>query len=401
MNITEKNIISANESKLLSNITRDLGTYENGLPNGVEITPKTLTAADEIKSTAKSGVIPATDPKVLAENPKKKAEKINDTIKTTNAIISLTNNLADITEHHEFDGLLNSSAGALTATKGLVSLNEADSETNKTKVVMSSISQVASGVGTVLNAVNIPEAEFLLFTGKLAGLGAEQQNLEEQIEKKDSRGIAGTTVSLAKGAWGSVVSGVNVAKLAANTGLKIGIVKPATVGKITTAATKVAKVADKIAIPFAVAGTGLSFWDTHKSINKAENKLEELKLATQERVENTYKNKVLKRQPESPKEKALKRELETLRQNSRIMELSSAVSAVSTIALIANVALPATAAVAGPVALGGSIAASLISSLADHKTRTAVINACSTAIKKYDHFVYKVESLLPARAAAR
>jgi hypothetical protein len=281
----------------------------------------------------------------------------------------------------------------LTLSKGLIDLKASESEGIQSKAVMSSISQVANGVGSVLTAVNIPEAEFLVLTGKLAGIGAEQQNFSEQFNKKDTRGIVGTTVSLSKGAWGAVVSGVNVAKLSANFGLKIGVVNAVTVGKITTTATKISKLADKIALPFAVAGTGLSFWDWHKSSGKIDSKKQELLIASIERIESSPHKKSL----ESKKEKDLKKEIGVLKTNSNIMGISFGLSAISTTALISSVVFPQTAYITEPLAVGGTIATSVIGTLADDKTRDSLKNTYEKVKEKYNYYLNKIDGLITGK----
>lgn len=335
---------------------------------------------------------------------RKKAEEIYKTINDTKTLISISGQLAKIINNDEVSDIFDSSDGALSAYSGIVELKKADSKSEQndvpssnTKVIMSSISQVANGVGTVLNVANIPEAEFLMLTGKLAGLGAEQQNLSEQINKKDPRGIIGTTVSLAKGTWGTVVSSVNAAKITANLGAKIDLVSTATVGKISVTATKISKVADKIAIPFAIAGTGLSLWDWHKSSEKINAKKQELLLATIERIENSSQKKILKRSTESKKEIEIEKKIGILKTNSRIMGLSFGVSAISTTALIASVALPSTRYITEPLALGSSIAASVIGTLADDKSRASIKSTYEMVKNKYNTFVNKIDSLLSNR----
>ncbi len=333
---------------------------------------------------------------ITPERKKFKAKEAYQVINGTKTVIAVVGGIAKLSNNDSLNDLLESSDGALSASKGLVELkdNIHNQSENKTKTVMSSISQVANGVGGVLNAVNIPEAEILTLTGRVVGLGADGQNLSENIDKKNPRGIIGTSVSIARGAWGTIVSGVGVTKIGANLGAKFGLVSTQTVAKISSSADKVNKFADKVAIPFAVASTGLTLWDWQKSNGKINDKEKELVKLIQENKNVKINPKVLKRNTFEKRENYLKNEVKILKTNSKILGISFGISAVSTTALIASVAFPITAPIAGPIALGGSVAGSVVNTLADDKTRKSIKETYHLALNKYNNLLGKAEKLI-------
>lgn len=310
-------------------------------------------------------------------------------INTTKTIISITDNLAKFADQHEtYAPILGTSDGALSASKAILDLKNVKESENTTKTIISSVSGVAGGVGTVLGAVNIPEAEFLHLTSKVLGLGVEQQNLTENIQKNDPRGIVGTSVGMVKGLWGTVLSGAKAAKVAANLGNKFGKVSVATVGKISDKATAISKFADKIAIPFAIAGTGLSLWDWRISEDKADEKATQLSRNETKIIKDNGFVKVLQKHQYSKKEQEIRlKESETLRTNANLKGISFGISAISTVALITSVAFPPAAAIAGPVAIGGNIAASVVNALSSEQTRETVKTTYKKVATKYTEFL--------------
>jgi ribosomal protein L39E len=326
--------------------------------------------------------------KKVVENSKKlKTDTAYQAINKTQTAVTVAETIAKLTNQDGFGDLIKSSSGVLTASKALIELDNVDESENKTKTVMSSLSQVANGVGTVLSVVNVPEAQFLTFTGKVLGLGVEQQDLNENIKKKDARGIVGTSVSLAKGSWGTVVSGLEAAKLATSLGHKAGIVSVATVGKVATTTTKISKFADKVAVPFAVAGTALNLWDLKNDYDKVKSKKQELAIVKNEN--NEIPQRI--RMKTSSNEEKLEKELNSLETNMTFRGISFGLSAISTTALIVSVAYPPASSVANIVTLGGNIASGIAGTLSTQEKRDSALNAYEGIKTKYDGFLAKVD----------
>lgn len=323
---------------------------------------------------------------------KVKTDTAYKAIEKTQKAISIVNTIADITAESGYSDLLKSSRGVLDATKGIIQLDNAKSSKNTTKEVMNSISDVANGVGTVLDVVDIPEAQFLTFTGKVLKIGVEQQDLTDNIEKKDARGIVGNSVSIVKGAWGTVVSGLEAGKLAASLGQKAGFVEAATVVKVSNTATKISKVADKVAIPFSVAGTALNVWDLKNAHDKVEAKKVEIETAKTEEAELPKNSKDYK--TKEAEIKKLEKELDTLETNMTFRGVSSGLSAISTTALIVSVAYPPMAKVSNVVALVGNITSGVAGTLSNDEKRVSALKAYETVKDKYDGFLAKIDKFV-------
>jgi hypothetical protein len=281
------------------------------------------------------------------------------------------------------------SDGVLAATRGLIGLAHAKTSENRTRTIFSSVSNLAGGVGTLLMALDIPEAEFFTFPAKLIGVGLDRQDLGDNIRKKDTRGIVGTSVSISKSVWGAVVSGAKVTKAGATLGEQFGLVSHETVGNISETVTKFANITDKIAIPFAVIGTGLSLWDWRQAAGKANKKEAELKnlfagTAFSAGETKLSGNDLLNQQTENQKE------LKTLKINSNLLGFSFAASAISTSALIATVASPSIAVIMGPVSVTSSIISSVLSILADDKTRDNINQDMGFVVERYDDLLESI-----------
>lgn len=319
----------------------------------------------------------------------KKEDLVYKTITKTQTAVTVAETIANLTGQENIKNIVKSSSGVLTASKALIDLDKANESENSTKTVISSLSSVASGVGTVLSVVDIPEAQFLTFTGKVLNLGVEQQDLNENIKKKDARGIVGTSVSMVKGGWGVVVSGLETAKLASSLGNKAGIVSTATVGKITTTSAKISKVADKIAIPFAVAGTALNAWDLKNDYDKVQTKKKEIEKL---KKENEEIPEIIRM--ETPEEEQLNKELKTLNTNMTFRGVSFGLSAISTAALIVSVAYPPASSVANVITLGGNIASGIAGTLSKEDKRESALNIYENVKDKYDKFESKVDKFI-------
>lgn len=324
------------------------------------------------------------------ENKDFKRETAYKAIDKTQKVIDVASTIAKLTNQEGFDDLINSSSGVLSASKALIELDNANKSENKTKKVMSSLSDVANGVGTVLDVIDIPEAEFVKFTGKVLGLGAEQQALTEKIEKKDVRGIAGSSVSMVKGAWGTVVSGLEVAKLATSFGHKSGMVGIETVSKVTNMSTKISKFADKVAIPFAVAGSALNVWDLKNTYDKLDSKKQEL---VKLREENLEIPEVI-RLPKTSEEEKLEKEIDTATTNMTFRTISASTSLISTTSLIVSVAYPPASSVTKVITIGGSIISSVTGTLSNEKKRESIYNAYSDIKGKYNEVLSKIDNVV-------
>ncbi len=347
-----------------------------------------LTNNNNTENTSKKNTTTPED-KVKVDPKAQKREQAYKAINNTQTAISIASTVLKATNQKGYSELIESSSAVLDASKGVIDLDNVSKSENKTKTVMSSISQVAGGVGTVLNIINIPEAEFLTFTGKVAGLGAEQQNLSENIKKKDARAIVGTSVSMVKGSWGVVVSGLETAKLVASLGQKVGIVKVETITSLTTSAAKISKVADKVAIPFAIAGTALNVWDLKNEYGKLQTKKLEIKnvnnpetITTETYKDSkTVKSKDNKVESLDEKKERLNKELKVLDTNTKFRALSTGLSIISTTALIASLAYPSFSKLTGIVAVGGSITSSIAGTLSKKEKRDS-FEALYQSIKK-------------------
>lgn len=325
-------------------------------------------------------------------------KQINKTITTTKTIVDLTGHIVKLTGHEEFAPIITSSQAALTASEGLVKLNEIKKEKNpqvkqnETKEVMSAVSSVATGVGTFLELANLPQAEIFKLTGKVSSLGVAQQDLNDNIKKNNVRGVVGTSVELTKGVWGVVISGVKTAKVGVEIGAKLGKVSPVTVAKVTSGANKVSSLADKVAIPFAVAGSVLSFWDWQNTIEKGNDKKEALEKYRKENpilIDSKTFKKI-----ESKEEKELIKSVEISKVNSALMGLSFGASLASTVALASSIVFPAYAPITGKIAFVGSIGSSVLGTLSDQDKRESAIKLYHKGIEKYDEFEQKVDDII-------
>lgn len=337
----------------------------------------------------------------LSDNTNKDSERlkqINKTITTTKTIVDLTGHIVKLTGHEEFAPIITSSQAALTASEGLVKLNEIKKEKNpqekqnETKEVMSAVSSVATGVGTFLELANIPQAEIFKLTGKVSSLGVAQQDLNDNIKKNNVRGVVGTSVELTKGVWGVVISGVKTAKVGVEIGAKLGKVSPVTVAKVTSGANKVSSLADKVAIPFAVAGSVLSFWDWQNTIEKGNDKKEALEKYRKENpilIDSKTFKKI-----ETKEEKELIKSVESSKVNSALMGLSFGASLASTVALASSIVFPAYAPITGKIAFVGSIGSSVLGTLSDEDKRESAIKLYHKGIEKYDEFEQKVDDII-------
>jgi hypothetical protein len=305
----------------------------------------------------------------------KKAEFSFENVKNTTLKIENVNNLSDdlyrsidntrtvldeaskISSQKIYSKTLSSSDGVLATSRGIIGLTSLKTAEDKPRTISSSIANLVGGIGTLLKSADIPEAEFLSFTGKLIGLNVERIDLRDNIKKNDARSIAGSIVSSSKSVWGAVVSGVNVAKIGATFGATFELISSETYGAVTGVATKVGNIASKIALPFAVAGTGLIFWDWRQAVNKANSKEQEINNLLSKSINN------------SKPDLNLFSEFKTLQENSHYLGLSFAASAISTAALITSVAVPSTAIITAPLTIAGSIVSSLLTLLADDKNR--------------------------------
>ena len=128
---------------------------------------------------------------------------------------------------------------------------------------------------SILSAVNAPEIAPLKLTIELLNTDVKKKDLEKELGNgKDPVGIATGYINFAKGSWGTVISGANLTNMAVETGADIGLLSTRSVKVVGGASAKVSSVANKLAIPFAVAGTGLTVWDIVKAerrINEKEN----------------------------------------------------------------------------------------------------------------------------------
>jgi hypothetical protein len=303
-------------------------------------------------------------------------DKIKSTISTAKTVLNLTSNIVTITgQKEDFEPFLKTSTGTLLATEGVIKLTDVNKENNKVKNIMSSMSTVANGVATVLSVVNIPEAEFIGFAGKALGVGVEQQNLTENINKKNSRGIVGSAVGIVKGAWGLTLSGAKVTTLSATIGNKLGKVSTSTLEKVSTKASKITKFADKVAVPFAITGSALSYWDWQISRDKYKSKEAE-KI---EEIENNPNN--------IDKIRKLEKEAKSFKTDSIVKGISFGLSVISSTALTVSIVFPLSAPVSKPIALLGSIASSLTSSFDTQEKRDSVEKLYKKSLSYHDKLV--------------
>ncbi|GIW21986.1 MAG: hypothetical protein KatS3mg068_0993 [Candidatus Sericytochromatia bacterium] len=330
---------------------------------------------DNFKQNIKVGDIPSS----IIDN----KDKIKKTISTAKTVLSVTSSIVNVTDQKEdFKPFLETTSGTLSATEGVIKLTEVKEEENKTKSVLNSVSSVVNGIATVLSVANIPEAEFISFTGKAFDVGVEQQNLTENIKKNNARGIVGSAVGIVRGAWGLTLSGAKVATLGASIGNKFGKVSIETVQKVSSSATKITKLADKIAIPFAIAGTALSYWDWQIARDKYKSK----EVERLEELENNPNN--------LEKLNKLEKEVKSLKIDSTIRGISFGLSAISSTALATSIIFPVSAPVTGPIAVAGSLASSLTSALDNENKRNNINNLYKTSIKYHDKIVSILDKII-------
>lgn len=398
-----------NNNKVQESIYSSLSIEKKNLKEKVKLEEKEPQNSTVIKSdlyknlSIQKGEITADKNIKITENTKsenKRLNEINKTINTTKTIVTFTGHLAKLTGHDEFSTIITSSQAALTASEGIVKFNELKKDslnndidsTNETKEVMSAVSSVATGVGTFLELANLPQAEIFKLTGKVSSLGVAQQDLNDNIKKNNVRGVVGTSVELTKGVWGVVISGVKTAKVGVEIGAKLGKVNPATVAKVTSSANKVSNFADKIAIPFAVAGSVLSFWDWQNTIEKGNENKEALAKYRKEHpilIDSKTFKKI-----ETKEEKELEKKASASTVNSALMGLSFGASVVSTVALASTVVFPAYAPITGKLAFVGSIGSSVLGTLSDENKRESAVKLYHTGLKKYDEFEQKVDDII-------
>jgi hypothetical protein len=348
--------------------------YTDNLPYGQTI------KNDEFKQNIKSGEIPTN---ITNNKDFDNKEKIKSTISTAKTVLSITSSIITVTgQKEDFESIIKTTDGTLSATQGVINLTESVGKENKTKTVMNSISSVAGGIATVLSAANIPEAEFINFTGKALGVGVEQQNLSENIEKNNTRGIAGSVVGIVRGAWGLTLSGAKVVTLAAGIGNKFGKVSTATLQKVSTNATKITKFADKVAVPFAIAGSALSYWDWQISRDKYKSK----EVEKIEEMESNPNNIL--------KINKLEKESKSLKIDSNVRGISFALSAVSSTALAASVIFPVSAPVARPIAVAGALASSIVSAFDKQSKRDTMNNLYNKSLNYHNKLVTFLDKII-------
>lgn len=348
--------------------------YTDNLPNAQTI------KSDAFKQNVKSGEIPTN---IVDNKDSDNKEKIKTTISTAKTVLSVTSSIMSVTgQKEDFERFIKTTDGTLSATEGVINLTESVGEENKTKTVMNSISSVAGGIATVLSVVNRPEAEFISFTGKVFGVGVEQQNLSENIDKNNTRGIAGSVVGMVKGAWGLTLSGAKVATLGASMGNKFGKVSTATLEKVSTNATKITKFADKVAIPFAIAGSALSYWDWQISRDKYKSK----EVEKIEEMENNPNN--------ISKINKLEKESKSLKIDSNVRGISFGLSAVSSTALAASIIFPLSAPVATPIAVAGAFASSIVSAFDEQGKRDTMNNLYNTSLNYHNKLVSSLDKII-------
>jgi hypothetical protein len=234
-----------------------------------------------------------------------------------------------------------------------------------------------------LDGVDVLGVQSLKFIATGLRMGVNYKDLRENLKKGDDLNTAWAITNLSKTSWGLVVGGMKTWEASTSFGATLGMNTMETALAVGTRSQKITNFTNKIAIPFAVATTGLHTWELITDNKKITIKEKELEIAQKTTQENIKNSNVLKRPVESDLEKKLKGQIGVLNTNSKIMTASVGFSALSTAGLIASVVFPNTAKVATPVFMVGNVLASVTRTLSDDQVRTKIVDSYGLAKTKY------------------
>jgi len=186
--------------------------------------------------------------------------------------------------------------------------------------------------------------------------------LKENIKDGNASGIISNSVVLAKNQWSAVAGTSKIIHAVAKKGLEKEVFSAKTYGKIEGMNNKALKISSIIELPFAVAGTGLSYMSTAQENKKLNEKRQEL-------------DTLLRDNPNDLEGiKNLEDEVSTLKTNRNLKATSSVLSTVSTVSLAVSIKKPTVKSISmATLALTTSVLSSTVSFLSNDKTREELI----------------------------
>lgn len=235
---------------------------------------------------------------------------------------------------------------------------------------------------SILSAINVPEAEPLKLTLNVLTTGAKKKELKKDIEEKDIEGITTNLINVSKSYWGSIISGAKLADFVSQTSMEIGFVSVSTVANVGKVTGTVSKVANKLALPFSIVGTGLTIWDFKKEKESLTDKKLELKNFNENKGKTAAKE-VIGREHQNYQERKLNKEISAKEVNLTLKGVGGCLSGISTYALISSVANPSKALMTTPVSLVTGVAGSITLALANENVREILNKKMKLLKNKY------------------
>jgi len=212
--------------------------------------------------------------------------------------------------------------------------------------VTSSVMSLVPGLSTIKLAINV------------ASSGRTMTLIKDDVKQGDIGGTVSDGVTLAKTSWSSVFGTSKIVHAVAKKGLDRAIVSEKMYSKIESMNNRSVRIASIIEMPFAVAGTSISYLKTVQENSKLNEKKQELET-------------LIKNNPENIKEREkLEDEVSTLKINRNLKLTSSIFSTISTVTLGVSIKKPDVKGISmAAVSLGTSVASSITSFLSNDKTR--------------------------------
>lgn len=234
-----------------------------------------------------------------------------------------------------------------------------------------------------LDGIDVLGVQSLKVVASGLRLGVNYKDLRKHLRNNDEHNSAWDVLSMAKGTWALVEGGFKTASASTAFGASVGMNSLQTAANLGAKSKTVSNIGFKVAIPLALANTGLEIWDLVDDNKKVSIKEKELEKVLIERHVNPNNSKEIKGETVGEKEKKIRNEIGVLKTNTKIMEASVGFSSVSTASLIASVVFPASSKITTPVFMVGNVLASVSHSLSDDQVRTKIVNTYKDVKSKY------------------
>ena len=236
-----------------------------------------------------------------------------------------------------------------------------------------------SVASSVLSAVKIPQVEPIKLTINILTSDNKIKGLANDIENENYIGVVNNTVDFAKSGYGSAVGIAKITEWGTDIIANIGILSKTgkAVTRVSTITGAVTSVANKIALPFSIIGTGMSAIDIKVANDKVNAKKKQIK----------YLDTVIATKPNSKAKEVQQKftgELRTLKTNRELKSLAFGLSAVSSATLVASIKNPVKAKTYATISLATSIASSLTSVVADDKIRNKLSGLAQNIRSRFD-----------------